>query len=538
MFLVVNSLASRSGQPAWTPTFQLPVAFDRVPAAGGTYSEAGVGRFRWLTPLFAADGTPDADVAALVFAGLTKRLPNGEVAPDLALDWEIGPDGLTYTFRLRPGVVWQDGSPLTPADVVFTHATLRDPAFRGPDTLARYWREIEVDVPAPDRVRFRLPEPRIGFLEQVSLGIVPSHAFSGASVSEMPAHAFNARPIGCGPYRIVSATAERVTLEASPTYHGGRPYLDRVDLRLYPDAGGALTAVRGGDAVALRDVQEPLPADLADRLRTYRRVVGSRPTVLLVNHSHPVLADRAVRQAIAIGIDRERIGERALPGRSAPATGILSPGSWAHESGAPRLEYEPDRARAVLDAGGWDEVGSDGVRTREGQRLEFTLLTNDAAEHSRAAAEISRQLAAIGIDAEVRTAGWTGVFQDFLAPRRFAAALVTLDLPTSEPDAFALLHSSSVASLNFGGWSEPETDEILDRLRAESSPEARRQAWGRLESLFAKAVPLVPVYYPVRITTVDGAVRGISPDPALHSSDRFATILDWYARTRLVLRAQ
>lgn len=536
--LAVTAIAFiAAGRPLPEPLPQPTILFDEVPASGGAYSEAGVGRFRWLNPLLAVDGSPDADVAALAFAGLTRRTSSGEVVPDLALDYEISPDGLNYVFRLREDAVWHDGAPVTAEDVIFTFSLLRDPSFPGPDALARYWRDVEVNSPDPTRIRFRLSEPRIGFLEAASLGLLPAHVLKGVAATDLPGNVFNARPVGSGPFRVGAATGERVTLEASGNYHGTRPLLARVVLRLYPDERAALDALARGEVSAVRDLRSPLAADLAERVKTYRAVVGSRPTVLLLNASYPALAEPATRRAIALAIDRARVGDSALPGRSATANNLLAPGLWARGVGS-SAEYAPERAREMLDAAGW-RAGDDGIRVRDGQQLAFVLLTNDSPEHARAAAEVSRQLAAIGVRAEVQTAGWTGVFQDFLAPRRFQAALVTLDLPAAEPDLYSLLHSSQAKDgLNLAGWSSPESDRLLAQVRAETQPDARRPLWADLDRLLADESPLVPLYRPTLTTGVDRGIRGVEVGTELRPSDRFATISTWYAQTKLVPRGR
>ena len=518
----------------------LTVAQDEVPAEGGTYVEAVVGRPHYLNPILSRPDDVDQDVARLVFSGLTRLTPSGQVAPDLAQGWEVAADGLTYVFRLRTGVLWHDGKPFGPDDVVFTVHAVQDPDFRGPPSLADFWRQVKVERLDDRTVRFTLKEPFAPFLEYASLGILPAHLLAGVPARALPEHPYGSRPVGTGPYRVVEASQRRVVLEASPDYYGERPYLTGVQFRYYPAPAAALAALDRREVLGLRSVPAEQLPDLtrSDTVKLYTRPDASRLTLLLLNVRQPPFTEKAVRQALAYAVDRRRVADAALGGQAAPADGPISPESWAYDPSSSRYSYDPARARALLDAAGWHEVAGERFRQREGQRLEFALLTNNQPERIQAAEEISRELAEVGVYADVQAAGWTGVVQDFLVPHHFQAALTAQWSPTADPDPYAFWHSSQIKDgLNFGSWSDPRADDLLERARRETQPAERVKLYGEFQTLFAEEVPGVPLYYPLYTFAVGRQVRGVQVGLLLRPSDRLAGITDWYVRTKRVPRS-
>ncbi|HEY3110809.1 MAG TPA: ABC transporter substrate-binding protein, partial [Chloroflexota bacterium] len=226
---------------------------DVVPAPGGVYVEGLVGAPRYLNPLLAAPGSPDEDVCALVFEGLTRLGPDGALAPGLASEWTAEPGGRSYGFKLRRDLRWHDGSPVRAEDVVATVRALQAPDFPGDAGLAAAWRGIAVEATA-DGVRFTLPEPDAWFPERASLGIIP--AASAAALRGQPGLEadFNLRPVGTGPFRVVAAELRRIELAAWDGYPDRQPFVRGVELRFFGGAEAALVALRRGELTAVAPV--------------------------------------------------------------------------------------------------------------------------------------------------------------------------------------------------------------------------------------------------------------------------------------------
>jgi peptide/nickel transport system substrate-binding protein len=188
------------------------------------YSEAVAGTWQRVNPLFVNSNEVDADLSALVFSGLVRIGKDGSVLPDLAAELpEVSDGGATYTFRIRANARWHDGEPVTSRDVAFTVGILQDPDFDDA-AMAEGWLGVTVETPDDSTVVIRLRQPSAPFLARsATVGLLPEHLLRGKRAQELESDAFNARPVGSGPYRLESLDASSATLVANGSYHLGRP---------------------------------------------------------------------------------------------------------------------------------------------------------------------------------------------------------------------------------------------------------------------------------------------------------------------------
>ena len=205
LILVVVGAALVIPTPISTPTGSARPSVFVAP-----YREGVVGRPSSINPLTARSQT-DQDLVALLFRGLVKNGPNGSVVPDLATDWTTSDDDHTYTFQMRDDAFWEDGQPVTSADVVFTIGLLQDANYSGP--VGSSWQGIHASADGPSTVKFNMTLPSAGFLRQATLPILPSHLLKGTPVAKLADSAYSARPMGDGPYRIVEIDYSHVRLQ-------------------------------------------------------------------------------------------------------------------------------------------------------------------------------------------------------------------------------------------------------------------------------------------------------------------------------------
>lgn len=510
-----------------------------VPDQGGAYVEAIAGQPKFLNPILASPDSIDRDLASLIFSGLTKLNAQGEPVPDLALSWDVSADNKTYTFALRDGVQWHDGTPFSAADVVFTIRAMQDPAYQGSPELAQLWRSVRVEQLDPRTVRFQLANAYAPFPEFASIGILPAHLLRAVPAKELGGQAFNARPVGTGRFRVKAASRAELVLDANPSYYGPPPYLATLRFRFLPDNDKAIAALRRQEAQGVRRLA---PEELAAARQVKTADVYSAPdlsklTLLLFNTRAAIFNEKAVRQAIAYGLDRQRLIEVALGGQGLHADGPVPPASWAYKGDLPKYEYRPEAARALLEAAGWAE-GKDGARERGSTPLSFILLTNDKPLRVRTAEEIARQLATIGIRVTVQTTGWSGFVQDFLVPRKFQAVLTEQWSPNFDPDGYPFWHSSQIANgLNFASWTNRRADEVLENARRSADKQVRLPLYGEFQSIFAEELPAVPLYYPLYNFAVDRSVKGVRLGPLVETANRFDYLAEWYVMTKRVTTA-
>ncbi len=505
-----------------------------VPAAGGVYVEGVVGHPTYLNPLLSPTNDADGDVVALVFSGLTRLASDGSVIPDLAESWTVSPDGKVYTFRLRDAV-WQDGQPVTADDVVFTINQIQSPTFPGTPELARLWQSVTVARVDATTVTFTLAEPYAPFLEYTTQGLLPAHALRGVSGRALREAPFNAHPIGSGPFQVKAASLSEVALVANPRYYGKPPYLAGVTFRYYDSFSAATDALRRGDVQGLASVPPDRVLDFASepRLTLLQAPEYARLSVLMLNTQSPLLADDQVRRALDLAIDRARLIQVGASGEGVPAAGPIAPSSWAFAAQAGAYTDDPAQAARLLDQAGWRLPPGKAVREKDGKPFHFVLLAVNQPGRQATAEEISRQLRAVGVDAEVQTSGWSGIVQDHLASRQFDAVLSEIYTPTADPDPYPFWHSSQIANgLNVAGWSNRLADQVLEDGRRQSQRAARLDDYVKFQTLFAQQQPSILLYHPVYVYALPASLKGVSLGLMLQPSDRFRTVTDWYTRTR------
>ena len=294
-------------------------------------------------------GTDQASwrVHDVVFPGLVKKGTGGDFLPDLAESFDSA-DGVTWHARLRAGLTFHDGRPLTSRDVAFTYRSLLAPGFvsskREPLKVI-----ASIETPSPLDVVFRLSAPYASFPLQLLLGIVPD----GTTTEEA-----DTRPVGAGPYRLVSYRPDdRVVFERFDGYYGPRAILPRVVYKIVPDATTrALELLHGTLHLAINN----LPPDILPRFRrspglAVTSLPGSTYAYLAFNLRDPVVGKVEVRRALALALDRDALADGLWRGTVEKTETLLPPGHWARADDLPVLSRDLPRARALLDAAGFPD---------------------------------------------------------------------------------------------------------------------------------------------------------------------------------------
>jgi len=532
-----------------------------VAGRGGTYVEGLAGTPQFVNPLLCQTYEADGDLCALIFNGLTRMDHHGQVVPDLAERWDIAPDGLSYTFHLRPGVRWHDGTTFTADDVVFTVRLLQDPAFPGKPDWGQLWRTVTATKVDARTVRFELSEPFAPFLDYTTVGILPRHVLQGVPVGELLTNDFNLNPIGTGMYRISEVVTDtgrisHVILSSNPLYFENRPFITRIQFKFYPSYQATYQAYLEDEVQGIgRIAPEDLPDARANpdlQLFTSALPKYSLIYLNLANESTPFLAEREVRQAMLYALDRQALVDTVLDGQAIVAHSPVLPDSWAYDPDIPIYEYSPEKAMALLEEAGWratrpaaSSAISDtaaisstiGGWIKDSRRLSFTLLVPDDPARLAIAQEIARQWSLIGIQAQVEPLA-IGLLSERLVPRRYEAALVDLDLTLSgDPDPYPFWHQTQIEppGQNYAGYDNREMSEILEQARRTPDQEARKELYYQFQQLFARDVPAIVLFHPVYTYGVDQYVYGVNVGPIVRPGDRFLGIADWYLRWRRVI---
>ncbi len=465
------------------------------------------------------------DGASKLFDGLVSRDAKLNLVPALAEALPtVGDSGRTYTFKLRPGVKFHDGQPLTADDVVFTYQAILD---KTTDTTLRSDLDMITAVEAPDdrTVVFRLAYPYTPFSQRTTVGIVPRHAFAGQGAGGTPpigqnvnTAKFNTAPVGTGPFVFEQWTpGDRLVLRANPDYWGGAPAIARLVLAFVPDDNVRATRMERGDFDATH-----LPPKAAARFRnrdgvTVYDVPSADYRGVMLPLERPVTGDVAVRRALDHAIDRNAIVAGILDGKGTPAHSPISPSTpWFNPAVVPAREGDLAEAKRILDEAGW-RPGPDGVRARGAQPARFTLMypANDSLRKDLALAVASAG-SQIGVAIEV-----TGLDWDAIRPRMVDDALIMGWGSPYDPDFtnYELFHSQFAHQdfFNPGGLRDAEVDRLLDEGRRTSDPQTRKAAYDELQKRLSDQVVWTWLVYLDHVYVVKDHFDGIEVQTEPHA---------------------
>jgi peptide/nickel transport system substrate-binding protein len=535
VFLVLFQLGSDQ-LPVEGPTVEVPVR-------GGTYVEGVLGYSEAINPILAprmVQANPvDQDLSALVFNGLTSLDHSGRISPSLAVEWQVLEDGAIYEFRLRPGVRWHDGAPLTSADVAFTVQAIQDPGYQGDPSLADLWRNVRVETPDDETVRFELAEPFPSFINYTTVGLLPAHLLGNVPATELPEHEFSTRhPVGTGMFKVESISPDRVVLAANQDYWRPTPFLDRVEFWFYAGWEDLLADYEQGQIHGFHPPQIAYLSALAamPELQIYSAESAGYGIVFLnlAGEATPFFQEKEVRQGLLYALDRQMLIDTHLRGQALVAHSPIAPMSWAYDPSVREYGYDPERAIGLLDASGWMDTDADRIRDKDGIKLSFTLLTGDDASLASMAEEMARQWQAVGVEVQVRQVS-SEAANEAVRSRDFDAALVQVGL-TADPDPYPLWHSTQAeAGQNFSGYASEEADVVMEEIRSTADIDELTRLYHSFQHIFAEDVPSLLVYYPIYTYAVDAQVRDVQLSPLFYSSDRFRNIEDWYIQTEAVV---
>jgi peptide/nickel transport system substrate-binding protein len=535
--LIVVAVLLLSQQPILAPNLSQP-------SSGGIYSEALIGSLGRLNPLLDWNNPTDRDVDSLVFSGLIKFDSRGLPQPDLAESWGATPDGTVYNFTLRSDAVWQDGTPVTSDDVIFTIDLIKSSSFF-PQDIKDLWNQITVTKLDDQNLKFTLPEPFAPFLDYLTFGLLPKHILASIPANQLASAPFNISPVGSGPYRFDHFVVENgrvagLVLTLSDNYYGQKPYIQQVVFRYYPDSKSAYDAFKQGEVLGVSQLtSNVLPEALADpNLMVYTSSLPQMSIVLLNLNNNAVsfLQDANIRRALMLGLNRDYIISAFLKGEGIVADGPILPGSWAHYDGIEHIGYDPDAAVTLLKSEGYVIPSSGGtVRSKDTQSLSFTLLYPQDALHAQIAKAIQQDWAQIGVQANIQGMPYDQLISNSLAPRTYEAALVDLNLArTPDPDPYPFWHQSqATGGQNYSQWANQAASEYLEQARTETDFTVRARLYRNFQVVFTQDLPSLALYYPVYNYGVSSQVHGVEvPMPLFDTSNRLSFIADWYLVTR------
>jgi peptide/nickel transport system substrate-binding protein len=540
-----------------------PAAAQGTGAAQPTFTptrRGGGGKLRllfWQAPTilnahFAAAGK-DREASRIVYEPLCSVDPEGQFIPILAEEIpsvENGGrarDGTWTIWHLKQGVVWHDGRPFTADDVLFTWEFATDPATAA--TSRGFYQNIRrIDKLNDSTVKVVFTEPTpLWELPGQWNGILPKHLFAeytGANARDAP---YNLKPDGTGPYKLVEFTPGDVArYEINPHYHvPNRPFFDTVELKGGGDATSAARAVlQTGEfdftrnLLVDKDVMERLahqgrkgafhivPSTLVTRIDLNRtdpwtEVDGERSSVKV---PHPLFSDLRVRQAFALAVDRRTIAEQLYGATGQPTSNILN-APKPFQSPNTRWEFDLDKAAQLLEQAGWKRE-SDGVRVKDGRRMQVLFQTGANLIQQKTQAIMRKALERLGIEVELKAVpGTVFVSSDLGNPDTRDHFYADMQMyggpPGIDPQGLMRQYVSweiAQKANNWTGrnvvrWANAEYDRLWRQAKTELDPVKRAALFIRMNDLVIEDVVVIPVVWRHDVSAVSHSLRGLELGP-------------------------
>lgn len=508
------------------------------PITGGSYTEALVGDIMRLNPMLDRFNQPDRDVDRLIFSSLFKFDSRGLPVGDLVSTWDISSDGTRYTVNLRENAVWHDGTALTSRDVLYTVSLLQSDSNLVAEDLRAFWQLVHVEALSDLSLEFSLPYSFAPFLDYLTFQILPSHLLGNLTLDELVDHPFNLAPIGSGPYRfrefdLTDGKIDGVSLESFEYYYAGRPFIDEINFKLYPDARAALQAYLSDEVDAVARIDS---ADLETALNQPGLNIHSsrlpRLTMVFLNTqnlSQPVLQSADFRKALMAATNRQAMIDEVFVSQAVPALGPIMPGNWAIYDGLESYRYDVDLARQLLAGAGysWSETGQ--LMTPEGAQTKLTLLVQDDPIHNQLAAILAENWTSIGIEVVLDVRPYADLITS-LDSRSYEAALVDIDLSnTPDPDPYPFwAEAQAEAGQNYAQWRNTTASEYLEQARVQPNVDLRVRLYRNFQILFAEDLPSLPLFYTVYNYGMKDAIKNVSIGPIFDPADRFNAVNTWY----------
>ncbi|MEK2483693.1 ABC transporter substrate-binding protein [Providencia stuartii] len=437
-----------------------------------------------------ATAANDSRILVNIYEGLVRNSDGSlKLEPALAESWNVSEDGLTYTFHLRKGVRFHDGSPLDAQAVKFTFERMLNrehPYYHtGPFPLSFFFSVIDnIETPDNATVIFRLKEPFAPFLSNLA---IPAGLIVSPTAVKQYDKNFGRHPSGTGPFKFTEWTAnQRVVVEANDQYWGGRPSLQYVVFRPITDANTRVAEMLSGGIDAMVEVPaDNVPLFASDKRFHLYQATGPHVWYGMLNASRPPFDDVRVRQAVNYAVNKQNIVKYILQGSADVAQGpIPSAFDWAFDPETEAYPYDPQKARELIKAAG-----------AEGQKIIFYVTEGGSGmlDPIPMATAIQADLKAVGLSVEIQTFEWNTYLSKVNSGLK-QAHMAEMAWMTNDPDTlpFLTLHSGSwpeKGGFNSGYYANKQLDSLLDKARVTNDMAERARLYRQVQKRVHQDAP-------------------------------------------------
>lgn len=516
--LVVIALISFFGM-----IFEINKKFSvETPAFGGTLTEGIVGNPRFINPILSQTDV-DRNVVSLVYTGLMRYDQSGKLRPALLENYEISPDGVEYTIKLKKGLEWSNGKKLTADDIVFTIQLAKNPIVQSPRRAN--WEGIEVSKVDDGTVRFRLQKPYYPFLDNLTLGILPKYLWEKVPPSQISFSKLNIQPIGAGPYKIESIEHDALgsiismELSANGNFSLGKPNIKKIILKFYQNEEETVKNLKNGVIDSFGGLSPKFVKDVVGKKQILsidlQRIIG-----IFFNHGkHKTLSAKEVRDALDMAIDKQKLVKEVLGNYGKIIGGPLPPNIAGDNV---NNNFDAETAKSIID--------------KKAKGLSLTITTAETPELLEIANFVKKMWENIGVNTEIQSFALTDLEQLVIGPRRYDAFLYGEEVVGQNPDPFAFWHSSQRThpGYNIALYANSKVDSMLESIQTTQEEEKRTEIYKKIQKEIYKDTPAVFLFSPSYIYAVPKDLKGVNIKTISTGSERFSTIHEWYLKKQYV----
>ncbi|MGA2760614.1 MAG: peptide ABC transporter substrate-binding protein [Candidatus Cybelea sp.] len=515
--------------------------------ASGRHPWTQPGVFRWSEGsdpkglnVILDSASPTLDLAMFIFSWAIRYDGKGHPVPDALREiptianGDVSKDGLRLTYKLRPNMKWQDGAPLTCDDLKFTWQVVMNP-HNNVVTTDGYKNIGSIDCSNPLVAVIRMKKLYAPYLQQLwsengNAPILPAHILEKynddkGSFNTAP---YNSLPVGSGPFKVVAWNrGQDVRMVANPDFYLGKPKLNEVIYKILPDENTEETQLQTHeiDMLAVGSAMKwpqyaSMAADPANGL------VALRVDSFLFSHvdfnlRHPIVSDRNVRIALAYATNRTQIINKLSHGSARAAETDQSPVlSWAFTKDITHYPFDPEKARSTLDADGW-KVGPDGIRVKNGQRLEITFSTQTESNYGKALQTyLQREWRDVGVQADIKNYPTSEFFDNssngILQGGHYDVASFSW-YGAADPDDSAIYSAQNMAphGQNAMFWNNPVATAAMNDALSTIDQARRKRDYVVVQQQLTKDVPTIIIDFARVPFVYNSDLKGFDPSPVI-----------------------
>ncbi|OGY93241.1 MAG: hypothetical protein A2406_03455 [Candidatus Komeilibacteria bacterium RIFOXYC1_FULL_37_11] len=517
-----------------------------MPKSGGLYTEGMIGAPSLVNPILATSDV-DRDLTKLIFSGLMKLDGQNQLVPDLASGYSIDAEQTTYTFELRDDLRWHDGEPIMADDIVFTINNIKNPEYKSP--FRNSFSGVSVRAINDQTVQFKLEKPFPAFLSVLTIGILPEHLWYsipafGANLADL-----NIKPVGSGPYKFKSLTRESTgniktyVLEMYKDYHLEPAYIEELHFKFYPDFLTAVTALQNKNVDGLIYLPKEYKEELENFKVNLNNLQFPQYTAIFFNPTkNDLLTNNSFRQILAISVDKQRILNEVLNDDGQIIHTPLLPGLLGYDDNIKAEEYNPDKAKTILDELDWTMPSEGKFRTKindkdETVELSVKLSTIDQSENVKIASLIQESWQNIGVKTELEIVSKDRIKKDIIEPRNYQI-LIFGQVVNTNSGPYPFWHSSQNQNpgLNLSVIANKDIDDYLDIIKNANQDEAKLEPLKKFQEKLLELNFAIFLYNPTYTYPTSDKLKGLENLKFINlPSDRFNDITSWYVKTKRVL---